>query len=405
MTASPELAPQLPFDRPNVLDVAPLYDVLRRAAPMSRVRTPAGDPAWLVTRYEEAKALFTDARLGRSHPAPETAARVSDAAVLAGPSGDYESEQADHQRLRKLLVPAFSARRMRLLTEHVQDIVTTCLDTMEAAHDRAPDQAVDLHEHLSFPLPVLVICELLGVPYEDRERFRGLSDRMGQMNAGDDARNAFQEFAAYTGGLAEAKRAEPAQDVISDLVLAQRDDPTFSDQALAELAAGLLFAGHETTAGRIDLGVLRLLSDLDRRDALAADPDGLVASTVEEILRTSAAGGLGLLRYAHDDIEVAGQTIARGEAVIISSNAANRDPEAFDEPNRFDPTRRPNTHLAFGHGGYFCIGASLARTELRVVFSTLFRRFPGLRLAIDVDDVVVRADRLTGGLAALPVTW
>jgi pentalenolactone synthase len=405
MTASPDLAPQLPFDRPNVLDVAPLYDVLRRTAPMSRVRTPAGDPAWLVTSYEEAKALFADARLGRSHPAPEEAAKISDAAVMAGPSGEYEDEQADHQRLRKLLVPAFSAKRMRLLTEHVEGIVNACLDTMEAAHDRAPDQPVDLHEQLSFPLPVLVICELLGVPYADREHFRGLSDRIGQLNAGDDARNALREFTTYTGELAEAKRAEPAQDVISDLVLAQRDDPTFSDEALAKLAAGLLFAGHETTAGRIDLGVLRLLSDLDRRDALAADPDGLVASTVEEILRTSAAGGLGLLRYAHDDVEVAGQTIARGEAVIISANAANRDPEAFEEPDRFDPTRRPNAHLAFGYGGHFCIGASLARTELRVVFSTLFRRFPGLRLAIDIDDVVVRADRLTGGLAALPVTW
>jgi pentalenolactone synthase len=189
------------------------------------------------------------------------------------------------------------------------------------------------------------------------------------------------------------------------LVLAQREDPTFTDEALAELAAGLLFAGHETTAGRIDLGVLRLLSDLDRRDALAADPDGLVAGTVEEILRMSAPGGLGLLRYAHADIELGEQTITRGEAVLIAANAANRDPEAFEEPDLFDPSRRPNTHLAFGHGGHFCIGASLARTELRVVFSTLFRRFPKLRLAIDIDDLVIRADRLTGGVTSVPVTW
>ncbi|MCU1685873.1 MAG: cytochrome [Amycolatopsis sp.] len=405
MTTSTELAPQLPFARPNILDLAPLYEVLRRTAPMTRVRTPAGDPAWLVTRHDEAKALFGDSRLGRSHPVPEEASKVSDAAVLSGPSGEYDDEQADRQRLRKLLVPAFSARRMRLLTEHVQTIVDACLDTMEAAHDNAPEQPVDLHEHLSFPLPVLVICELLGVPYEDRERFGGLSDRIGQLNAGDDARNALQEFSAYTSELAKAKRAEPTQDVISDLVLAQSEDPTFTDEALAELAAGLLFAGHETTAGRIDLGVLRLLSDLDRRDALAADPDGLVAGTVEEILRMSAPGGLGLLRYAHADIQVGGQTIARGEAVLIASNAANRDPEVFEEPDRFDPSRRPNTHLAFGHGGHFCIGASLARTELRVVFSTLFRRFPNLRLAIDVDDLVIRADRLTGGVASVPVIW
>lgn len=404
-TTSTESAPRLPFARPNVLDMAPLYEVLRRTAPMSRVTTPAGDPAWLVTRYEEVKVVLAHPKLGRSHPAPEEASQISDAAVLNGPSGDYDKEQADHQRLRKMLVPAFSAKRMRALGEHVDELVGQCLDDMIAAHDLNPDEPVDLHAFLSFPLPVLVICELLGVPYEDREHFRDLSDRIGRMNTGSGAKTALEEFKLYMRGLADRKRLNPAADVITDMVRMQAEDPDFTDDLLGQLAAGLLFAGHETTAGRIDLGLLYLLSDLDRRDALAADPEGLVNSTVEEILRMSAAGSLGLLRYAHEDVEVSGHLIARGEAVIISTNSANRDSEAFERAETFDPMRRPNAHVAFGYGGHFCIGASLARTELRAVFTALFKRLPGLRLAVDLEDVEVREDKITGGLTSLPVTW
>ncbi|TDD40981.1 cytochrome P450 [Saccharopolyspora elongata] len=398
-------APQLPFARPNVLDLAPRYAVLRRQAPLTQVRTPTGDPAWLVTRHTEARALLSDPRLGRSHPAPETAAKVSDAALNSGPVGDYNTEQANHQRLRKLLAPAFSAKRMRALGDHIRELTDGCLDAMQAAHDRSPGEPVDLHEHLAFPLPVLVICELLGVPYEDRDLFRDLSDRIGRLNEGDVARTAMSEFKAYTSKLANTKRANPAEDVISDLVLAQRAFPTFTDEDLARLAAGLIFAGHETTAGRIDLGVLMLLSDVNRRDAFAADPDRQVEGTVEEILRRTSPGGLGLVRYAHEDIEISGHTIPSGDAVIIALGAANQDPAAFTDPEQFDPTRSPNPHLAFGHGAHFCIGANLARTELRTVFPTLFRRFPGLRLAVDLEDIAVRPNRLTGGLNEVPVTW
>ncbi|MEW2499840.1 cytochrome P450 [Amycolatopsis sp. NPDC047767] len=400
-----ERAPRLPFDRPNVLEIAPLYQVLRREGPIARVTTPAGDPAWLVTRFEEARAVFTDPRFGRSHPKPEEASAVSDAALLSGPRGDYETEEAEHARLRRLLVPAFSANRMRKLGEHVQELADRCLDELEAAHDAAGGEPVNLHDFLSFPLPVLVICELLGVPYADRDKFRDLSDRIGVLDSGGDAKLAMDEFAAYMGELADKKRAEPAQDVVSDLVAAQADDPTFTDDDLGRLAAGLLFAGHETTSNRIDLGVLFLLADLARRDALAADPEGRVHSTVEEILRMSAPGGLGLLRYAHEDVEIGGVAIRRGDAVMISTSSANRDAGVFADPEEFDADRKPNSHIAFGYGGFFCIGASLARTELRVVFSALFRRFPNLRLAVDVDDLDVRSNRVTGGVSSVPVTW
>ncbi|MDT8912512.1 cytochrome P450 [Amycolatopsis sp. PS_44_ISF1] len=400
-----ERAPQLPFERPNVLDIAPLYRVLRREGPLVRVTTPAGDPAWLVTAFEQAREIFGDPRFGRSHPAPEQASMISGAAVMSGPQGDYDTEKAAHSRLRKTLVPAFSANRMRRLGDRIQELADRCLDDLAAAHEAAAGEPVNLHEHLSFPLPVLVICELLGVPYEDRARFRDLSDRIGVLDSDGDAQVAMEEFADYMGGLAAAKRIEPGQDVVSDMVAAQAEDPAFTDGDLARLAAGLLFAGHETTSNRIDLGVLLLLTDPDRRDALVADPEGRVHNTVEEILRMSAPGGLGLLRYAHADVEVGGVTIRTGDAVIISTASANRDESVFENPDEFDADRKPNSHIAFGYGGFFCIGASLARTELRIVFGSLFRRFPGLRLAVPAEELDVRSNRLTGGLTSVPVVW
>ncbi|WIX90821.1 cytochrome P450 [Amycolatopsis sp. DG1A-15b] len=399
MTTTTE-RPRLPFARPNILEIAPLFEVLRRQGPVVAVTTPAGDPAWLVTGFEEVRTVFTDPRFGRSHPAPEEASALSDAAILSRPQGDHETEHAEHARM---LVPAFSANRIRRLAGHVRELADGCFDAMDRA--RAAGGPVDLHEHLSFPLPVLVICELLGVPYEDRDTFRVLSDRMGRMDIGDGADAALDEFTAYMSRLAATKRRDPGQDVVSDLVRAQAGDPSFGDDDLARLAAGLLFAGHETTSNRIDLGVLYLLTDLARRDALAADPEGRVHGVVEEILRLSAPSGLGVLRYAHDDVELGGVTVARGDAVVLSIAAANRDESVFPAAGTFDPDRKPNAHVAFAHGGWFCIGASLARTELRVVFGSLFRRFPGLRLAVGVDELQVRTNRVTGGVDRVPVLW
>lgn len=405
MTTTLDSGPRLPFPRPNVLDIAPLFYVLRREAPLTRVRTPAGDPAWLVTAFEQAREILSDGRFGRSHPAPERASKISDAAILSGPQGDYQTEEQDHSRMRKLLVPAFSANRMRRLSGRIEELANQCLDRMAEARDARPGEPVNLHESLSFPLPVLVICELLGVPYTDRDYFRVLSDRLGILDGGEDAQRAMEEFQAYMGGLAARKRENPGPDVVSDLAKAQAEDPDFDEDEMTRLAAGLLFAGHETTSNRIDLGVLYLLSDPARRDAFVADLDNRVLPTVEEILRIASPGGSGLVRYAHDDVEIGGVEIARGEAVLVAIGMANRDESVFEAPDEFEPGRKPNTHLAFGHGGHFCIGASLARTELRTVFPLLFRRFPGLRLAVGVNEIEVRSNRLTGGVDNVPVLW
>lgn len=400
-----EATPRLPFGRANALEIAPDYAALRRQAPVSRVLTPAGDPAWLVTAYEEAKEVFRDKRFGRSHPAPEQASRISHAAVQDGPSGDFENEEREHKRLRRMLAPAFSAPRMRALGDRIAELTDRCLDDLAAARAANPDEPVDLTDFLAFPLPVLVICELLGVPYADREHFRGLSERIAMMDGGEDAQAAMTEFKAYMTKLADAKRANPQPDVISDMVAVQAEDPTFTDDDLARMGAGLLFAGHETTSTRIAMGTLFLLSDTARRDRFAADPDGEVNQTVEEILRLTATSGTGLLRYAHEDVEIGGVRIARGDAVLISSDAANRDASVFADPDEFDPGRTPNVHLAFGTGAHVCIGANLARTELRTVFPKLFRRFPGLRLAVGVEEIPVRTNRVAGGVDRVPVEW
>ncbi|TYB62768.1 cytochrome P450 [Nonomuraea sp. PA05] len=387
--------PTIPFERSSLLEVPEAYRELRAEKGIAKVRTPAGDEVWLVSGYEDARTLFNDGRLGRSHPDPDNAPRLSGSPLLGGPRGEIETEKAEHDRMRRLFTPAFSARRMKRLSGHVGSLVEERLEHLAKLTPPA-----DLHAELSFPLPVLVICQLLGVPYEDREYFSGLSSRMGDMRDRDRAQAAMDEMTAYTAGLIDAKRHEPAEDVLSDLAK-ELDD----DGMIAELAGSLLFAGHETTVNRIDFGVLLLLANPGQLDQLKADP-GLAPAAVEEILRLASPSLHGLVRYAHDDIEIGGLTIRRGEAVVITPGAANRDERVYPEPDAFD-LRRPLTdpHLSFGYGPRFCVGASLARVELEAVFSRLFQRFPTLRLAVPEAELPRTEGRIADGFAKLPVTW
>ena len=396
MTKTAQL-PAMPFGQPDLLTMSPAVKELQASCPVARVRTLTGDEAWMVNRYGELKQLFGERRLGRSHPDPENAARISDSILFGGPSNNYETEAADDARMRSLLTPFFSARRMRALRPRVETLADQLL---EALATRTPP--VDLHGALSFPLPVLVICELLGVPYQDRDEFRTWTEGMADMHDRQRATEALGNLFGYMQGLVARKREEPADDVISGLCAV--DGGALADDHVAFLAAVLLFAGHETTVVRIDVGTLLLLAHPDQREALLLDPS-LLASAVEEILRLSDTGGSGVPRYAREDIEIAGVTIRAREAVILNGGAGNHDERVFADPDRFDVARHPNPHLTFGYGPRFCIGAPLARIELQAVFGRLFHRIPTLRLAVPMDQLAIRADLLTGGLTQLPVTW
>jgi pentalenolactone synthase len=293
------------------------------------------------------------------------------------------------------------------LRPRVQTLVDGLLDGMAR---RTPP--VDLHEALSFPLPVLVICELLGVPYEDREDFSRWSGEAGRLDDRARSEAGLAALGAYVGGLVERKRGRPAADVISDLVAASDQDPeTVPPGLVPRLAAGLLFAGHETTVMAIDKGVILLLTNEGLREAVLRHPDELYPA-VEEILRVphpvpnqQNVQDFGLPRYATEDIEFGGVTIARGDLVMISLRSANLDERIFPTPHELDVTRGASAHLAFGFGAHFCLGAPLARMELQTVFGTLLRRFPTLRLAVPVEDLRPRTATLTGGIMELPVTW
>jgi pentalenolactone synthase len=258
----------------------------------------------------------------------------------------------------------------------------------------------DLVEAVAEPLPVLVICELLGVPYEDRGRFRSWARDAGDVQDRGRSERGLAALFGYGSELVARKRATPGDDVLSRLA-ANRE---VSDEEAAGLGMALLFAGHETTVVQIGLGALHLLAAPGQWQAVHDDPE-LVARAVEEVLRAPDRGGRGIPRYARVDLEIRGVLVRAGELVLLDTGAANHDDAVFAEPDRFDITRSAAAHLTFGHGLRYCIGAPLARLELRSVFRHLTTRFPSMRLAVPTSELVVRTGTLTGGLVTLPVAW
>jgi cytochrome P450 len=386
---------KLPLDQPDPLEPPVGLRGLQLRGSVHPVITAVGDPAWLVTGRAEVLTWLDDERLGRSHPDPVRAARTGESMLFGGPSGAFDTEKADHTRMRALLQPHFTPARMRALRPWVQQLTGELLDSMAAG-----DQPCDLIQAVAVPLPVLVICELLGVPASDRDRFRAWT--RDAANVADRQRSMAGLGALFSYGqqLVAAKRDQPADDVISRLAAT----PGVGTVEAAQLSMFLLFAGHETTVDQIGKGALQLLAAPGQWTALAQDPSR-VSAAVEEILRTTGKGGGGIPRYARENLQIGGVDIATGELVIFDLGAANHDPAALADPDRYDPDRDNRRHLAFGHGLRYCIGAPLARIELQVVFTALTGRFPDLRLATDPHELTVDTDTLTRPLARLPVTW
>ncbi|MEX0579744.1 MAG: cytochrome P450 [Mycobacterium sp.] len=386
---------QLPFPQPHPLRAGDELQILRTDGPIHQVRTPVGDPAWLVTGYAEVRELMDDDRLGRSHRSPQTAPRSRASALFGGPIGDFDAEQAGHARMRSLLQPHFSPRRLRALQPRVEALTEGLLDQL--ADEGAP---ADLHAKLAGPLPALVICELLGVPYGDRNTFRIWVDAAAFDTDPVESGQGMIALVDYGVSLVADKRRRPDDDVISELC----KDDALTDVEIAVLAVSLLFAGYETTVVQIWMHAVHLLSEESRWQALLDDPS-LIPKATDELIRASLIGGVGIPRYARNAIHIAGTTIAEGDLVLLDPGSANHDPAFFKEPDLVDFNRSGPQPLSFGYGGRYCLGAPLARMELNAVYSQLIPRFPDMRLAAEIASLNINTDALGAGLVALPVTW
>ncbi|MFC4015106.1 cytochrome P450 [Nonomuraea purpurea] len=385
------------FDRAPACPFAPAPEVtaLRAEQPIARLAAPEGAPGvWLVTGYDLVRQIlaaphFSSRYETQYHP-------LAGGHLPPAPVGDLTGMDApEHTRFRKVLAGKFTVRRMNLLTERVTEITRERLDVMERQGPPA-----DLVEVFAQPVPALMIAELLGVPFEDRERFQAQAGAVSDAGAPEAQFAAFAELGEYLRRLVLAKRQKPADDLLSDL--ATGGDLT--DEELGGVAAFLFGAGLDTTANMLALGTFALLSDPAQLAALRDDP-GLADNAVEELLRYLSIAATGM-RGVLEDVELGGRKLKAGDTVIIAVNAANRDPAKFPDPDVLDLRRSAAGHLAFGHGIHQCLGQQLARVEMRVAFPALLARFPALRLAVPAEEVPLRTDPAqVYGVRSLPVTW
>ncbi|AWS48635.1 cytochrome P450 [Streptosporangium sp. 'caverna'] len=384
--------PGCPFDPPKELIEA------REHGPISHFPFPDGHQGWLVTGYDLIRSILADPRFSSRkelmghHPLVD----YGDIEVPPAPPGEFLlMDEPQHSRYRKPLVGKFTVRRMRLLTERVEQVTAEHLDAMEKAGPSA-----DLVTAFAKPIPSVIICELLGVPYEDRGSFQDNIDKfLGGEVSDEDLFAAYTATQNYLAELVAAKRVNPTDDVLSDLL-----DSDLTDEELKGMALILLSAGFDTTANMLALGAFALLQNPQQLAALRAEP-ALTDGAVEELLRYLTVVKQ-LTRVALQDVELGGQTIKAGTTVILSYATANRDPERFTDPHTLDVRRQEGGHLAFSHGIHQCLGQQLARVEMRVALPALLNRFPTLRLAVPAEEVALRPETADiYGVKSLPVTW
>ncbi|MGI5224533.1 cytochrome P450 family protein [Actinoallomurus sp. CA-142502] len=392
--------PEIDLSDPEVVrDPFAAYGRVREQAPLARLRIPGLSPWWVVTRHEAARAMLADPRLEIR----------ADSFMRPGVPDDClpymrtmsELNGSEHARMRKLVAPAFTPRRAAEFRPRIERIVDRLLDDVEK--NAAADGTVDLLPHFARPLPMDVICELVGVPGSDRPRWRAYGATV--------AAGAGGEFAEAIPGIMDGakaaiarRRAEPGDDLLADLITAQAEDgDRLTDAEMVTLVWHLVIAG-QTPANLIANAVVALLTHPGRREALRDDPD-LMPGAVEELIRWCGPTLLSIPRYAREDVELCGVRVRAGEAVTAAVAAANRDPRVFTDPERLDVTRPkgPYGHLGFAHGPHFCVGASIARVQTQVALTALLRRHPSLGLAAEPEEL--RApDPGTWRLTALPVT-
>lgn len=390
--------PAFPMPREHPLDPPPAYRDLREAAPIARVTTRRG-PVWLVTRHEDTRTVLTDRRFSSDPRTPGYPSYLT-GDVPPPPGFFMQLDPPDHPRLRRTVSREFLVNHIDALRPRMTAILDPLIDQML---DRPPP--VDLVRALAYPMASMVICELLGVPYDDHVFFEEKVDAVLSRTAPpEQTEQAAIELMGYFDRLVTAREAEPGDDILGRLVRQQTSSSRISHQELVGIAALMLLGGYDTMAQMIGLGTVTLLGHPDQKDALVADPS-LIPGAVEELLRYLTVNHSGLPRAATEDVMVGDVRIAAGDGVLVLINSANRDAGVFDRPDEFDIRREGRGHVAFGHGFHKCVGATMARAELAVVFGTLFRRVPTLRLASPVEALPYRHDMVLYGLYELPVTW
>ncbi|GAA0503776.1 cytochrome P450 [Saccharopolyspora subtropica] len=379
-------------------DVGEEFRWLREHAPVSRIDLPSGAQAWFVTRQADARQVLTDGRFRSVDAARLMRPGTTDAGVAEpGPGVLLFMDPPEHTRLRRMLAGNFTVRRMDQFRPVVESIVTAQLDEM--ARRGGP---VDFVREFALPVPSLVICELLGVPYADRAEFRRRTAAQVDLAMSEERAAAlWAESTEYMARLVADKRAHPTDDLLGRLVAEHGHE--LSDAELSGIGIFLLGAGYETTANMLALGLLLLLRHPDQlarlRDAAVVD------RAVEELLRYLTVVNNAAMRQAREDVEIGGQLVGAGEFVLVSLGSSNRDDAVYDRSDEFDIDRSPAPHLAFGHGVHHCLGAPLARLELQVAYPALLARFPDLRLAVPFEDLEYLPRTLVHGVRKLPVTW
>lgn len=393
----------MPFDAEFIADPGPRFAAWRQAGAVHRVRIPEGDPAWVVPRYGDVRALLADPRLSLSWRKGRRGGYTGWPLTRALARMLLNLDPPDHTRLRRLVSQAFTPRRVESLRAGIQARADQLLTGL------APAGGADLIAEYAAPLPVSVICDLLGVPVGDSAEFRSWAGALiTPAGAGDDqaarAQQAVASLEAYIVGLIAAKRSAPGDDLMSDLIAVRDRDDVLTEHELTSMAFLVLLAGYETTVHLIGNSVLALLEHPDQLAALRSDPS-LLRTGVEELLRYAGPGAVAIRRFAAEDIELGGMTIPAGDLVLLLVGSANRDPECVPDPDRLDLTRTDVPHLGLGHGIHYCLGAGLARLEAEIALGTLVRRFPELALAVPAGELAWRSSFRIRGLTALPVVY
>ncbi|MCJ1909303.1 cytochrome P450 family protein [Planococcus ruber] len=374
----------------------PVYSKLRRMDPIHQVRFPDGQHGWLVTRYEDGAALLKDPRF------------IKDFSKLYGSSMDQMSvftqnmlfsDPPDHKRLRGLAQKAFTPKMIAGMRGRIEEI------TEELLAEMANKDQVDLIDEFAFPLPIIVICEILGVPSEDRDKFRRWSNSLIEGTSGEAGVSVYEhmtQFVQYLGQWFATVREQPGEDLISKLIIAEEEGDWLTEKELYGLVSLLIIAGHETTVNLIGNTVLSLLANPEQQQLLKENPE-MITQALEESLRFNGPVEFSTSRWANEDMEFQGKQFHRGDLVVVSLNAANHDPERFSGPEVFDIRREKSPHLAFGMGIHFCLGAPLARLEGEIAISKLLDRFPSLELAVEEKELDWRPGMIVRGVKEIPL--